>query len=56
MLNYVTVMPICNLIEYSDSYSKTSKGFWKYYENIPAVNNNDEIVEFNRGNAADSFN
>ena len=35
MLNYVTVMPICNLIEYSDSYSKTSIGFWKYYENIP---------------------
>ena len=56
MLNYVTVMPICNLIEYSDSYSKTSIGFWKYHENIPAVNNNGEIVEFNRGNAADSFN
>ena len=26
------VMPMYNLIEYSDNYSKTSESLWKYYE------------------------
>ena len=26
------VMPMCNLIEYSDNYSKTSGGLWQYYK------------------------
>ena len=25
-------MPMCNLIEYSDNYSKTSGGLWQYYK------------------------
>ena len=25
-------MPMYNLIEYSDSYSKTSKSLWQYYK------------------------
>ena len=25
------VMPMCNLIEYSDNYSKTSESLWQYY-------------------------
>ena len=36
-----------NLIEYSDSYSKTSGSLWEYCKEIPAVNNNGNIVDFN---------
>ena len=50
------VMPMYNLIEYSDNYSKTSGSLWQYCKEIPAVNNNDEIVDFNGANATDSFN
>ena len=32
------VMPIYNLIEYSDNYSKTSRSLWQYYKDDP--NNN----------------
>ena len=45
-----------NLIEYSDNYSKTSGSLWQYCKDIPAVNNNGNIVEFNGANATDSFN
>ena len=45
-----------NLIEYSDSYSKTSRGLWQYCKDIAAVNNNGDIVDFNGTNATDSFN
>ena len=31
------VMPMYNLIEYSDNYSKTSGRLWQYYKEIPAV-------------------
>ena len=34
-------------IEYSDNYSKTSGSLWQYCKDIPAVNNNDDIVNFN---------
>ena len=40
------VMPMYNLIEYSDNYSKTSGSLWQYCKDIPAVNNNGNIVEF----------
>ena len=49
------VMPMYNLIEYSDNYSKTSGSFWQYCKDIPAVNNNENIVDFNGTNATDSF-
>ena len=35
------VMPMYNLIEYIDNYSKTSRSLWQYYRDDP----NDNIVE-----------
>ena len=45
-----------NLIEYSNNYSKTSGSLWQYCKDIPAVNNDGDIVNFNGANATDSFN
>ena len=45
-----------NLIEYSDNYSKTSGSLWQYCKDIPALNNNGDIVNFNGTNNTDSFN
>ena len=50
------VMPMYNLIEYSDNYAKTTGSLWQYCKDIPARNNNDEIVIFTEGNLTDSFN
>ena len=50
------VMPMYNLIEYSDNYSKASGSLWQYCKEIPAVDDNDDIANFNRANATDSFN
>ena len=50
------VMPMYNLIEYSDNYSKTSGSLWQYCKDLPAVNNNGNIVDFNGTNATDLFN
>ena len=44
-----------NLIEYSDNYSKTFGSLWKYCKEIPAVNNNANIFNFNGTNATVSF-
>ena len=30
-------MPMYNLIEYSDNYSKTSGSLWQYCKDIPAI-------------------
>ena len=49
------VMPMYNLIEHSDNYSKTSGSLWQYCKDMPAVNNNGDIVNFNGPNATDSF-
>ena len=49
-------MPMYNLIEYSDNYSKTSGRLWQYCKDILAVNNNGDIIDFNGANATDSFN
>ena len=49
-------MPMYNLIEYSDSYSKTSGGLWQYCKDIPAVDNNNAIVHFTDNNLTDLFN
>ena len=48
-------MPVYNLIEYSNSYSKTSGSLWQYCEDIPTVNDDGNIVDFNGANATDSF-
>ena len=50
------VMPMYNLIEYSDNYSKTSGSLWQYCKDIPAVNDDGAIVDFNGANATNSFN
>ena len=39
------VMPIYNLIEYTDSYSKTSRSLWQYCKDILNVYNNNDIVD-----------
>ena len=49
------VMPMYNLIEYNDNYSKTSGNLWQYCKDIPAVNNAGNIVDFTATNTADSF-
>ena len=49
-------MLMYNLIEYSDNYSKTSGSLWQYCKDIPTVNNNGNIVNFNGNNDNDSFN
>ena len=49
------VMPMYNLIEYSNNYSKTSGSLWKYCKEIAAKNNNGAIANFNGANATDSF-
>ena len=48
-------MPVYNLIEYSDNYSKTSGSSWKCCKEIHAVNNADNIVNFSNTNTTDSF-
>ena len=40
-------MPMYNLKEYCENYSETYGSLWKYCKDIPAVNNNSEIVDFN---------
>ena len=48
-------MRMYNLIQYKDNYSKNCGILWQYCKDIPAVNNNGRIVEFNGANAIDSF-
>ena len=50
------VMPMYNLIEYSDNYAKTTRSLWQYCKDIPARDNNNLIAEFTAGNLTDSFN
>ena len=52
------VMPMYNLIEYSNNYAKTSGSLWRYCKDIPARNNNNETEEFTGRlkNTTDSFN
>ena len=49
------VMPMYNLIEYSNNYSRTSGSLGQYCKYIPTVNNNGDIVDFNGANTTDSF-
>ena len=39
-------MPTYNLIESSDAYLKTPGNLWKYYRNEPALDANDNIIDF----------
>ena len=49
------VIPMYNLIGYSDNYSKTSGSLWQYYKEIPALDDNGAIVNFDGTNDTDSF-
>ena len=49
------VMPMYNLIGYSDNYAKTTGSLWQYCKDIPARNANNEIVIFTENNTTDSF-
>ena len=49
------VMPMYNLMEYSDNYSKTSGSLWQYTKDIPAVKNDNAIIDFTNNNLTDSF-
>ena len=40
------VMLMYNLIEYSDVCSKTSGSLWQYYRDEPALDNNNNIIDF----------
>ena len=50
------VMPMYNLIEYSDNYAKTTGSLWQYCKDIPARNDNNQIIVFDVNNVTDSFN
>ena len=50
-----TVLPMYNLIEYSDNYSKTSGSLSQYCKEIPAVDDEGNIAIFNGTNNTDSF-
>ena len=52
--NIDIVIPMYNFI--SDDYSKTSGSLWQCYKDIPVVNSNRDVVEFNGANTTDSFN
>ena len=43
-------MPMYNLIEYSDAYSKRTGSLWQYYIHEPALNNNNDIIDFPANN------
>ena len=47
------VMSMYNLIEYSDNYSKTSGSLWQYCKDVPAVDNNNAIVNFAENDLTD---
>ena len=51
------VVPMYNLIEYSDNYAKITGRLWQHCKDIPARNAaNDEIIAFGANNLTDSFN
>ena len=47
----VVIMSMYNLIEYSNSYSKTSGIFWQYYRDEPALADDNTITDFNKNDA-----
>ena len=48
------VMPMYNLIEYSDNCSKTSESLWQHCQDEPDLSN--KIVDFNGASNNNSFN
>ena len=50
------IMPVYNLIEYSDNYSKTFGILFQYCKGVPAVDSNGAVTDFTDANVTDSFN
>ena len=48
------VMPMYNLIEYSNNFLKTSGSLFQYCKEIPAIDNDGNITDSNGANATDS--
>ena len=44
-----------NLIEYSDSYSKTSRSLWQHYRIEPALTDADAIANFHAADNSVAF-
>ena len=44
------VMPMYNLMEYSDTYSKTSENVWQYNRDEPTLSNNGNLIDFPNDN------
>ena len=49
------VMPMYNLIEYKDAYSKTLGSLWQYYREEPALDSNGNNIDFPANNNSNSF-
>ena len=49
------VMPMDNLIEYSNNYSKTSGSLWKYYRDEPALDDVGAFANFLVNSASFKF-
>ena len=39
-------MPMYNLIEHRDTYSKTSRSLWQCYRDEPALDDHKNIIDF----------
>ena len=50
------VMPMYDLIECSDNYSKTFRSLWQCCKDKPVVNDNGAIVDFNVASVTGMFN
>ena len=46
----VKVMPLYNLLEYNNVYSKISGSLWQYYRDEPALDDNGNIIDFPANN------
>ena len=49
------IMLMYNLIEYSDTYSKTSRSSWQYYRDEPALTDVGSIANFHTADNSASF-
>ena len=49
------IMPIYNLIEFSDNYSKTSGRLWQYYRDEPGLTGAEAAADFHAADNSVSF-
>ena len=53
--NIDVAIPMYNLIEYSNSYAKTSRMLWQYYRDKPVLTNADTITNISAADKSDLF-